>query len=165
MQIKSATHHHNFFMRNYYQHWSDTQMNNKFCQLYSYLFIDSNPGISNDRVFSTAHIYAILKRYESELKQFNAEEWERVILKNPLLHCPFCGLAGIAIQHEGIKKSDGSISMKGLWYVGCPDLNDEYCIRPSASWFADLREAVLNWNMRKNELITNNQNINIKVCI
>lgn len=162
MQIIAAAHHENFFLRNYYSFWNKTPMGDKFSDLYAYLFINKNPNISNDRIYAVPHIHAILKRHESELLTFDVSVWESTLCENKIKNCPFCGRPGIAFQHKGVQQKDGSVSLKDLWYVGCPDLEKQKCICPSASWFINIDEAIIYWEKRKEKKQINSPlNLNV----
>jgi hypothetical protein len=79
------------------------------------------------------------------------------LLEN-LPNCPFCGDRPTIIRHPGIWDGGTDIlnngRMHGLWSVGC---NEEFCesytgcIRPSASWYVSLEQAVAVWSMREDK--------------
>jgi hypothetical protein len=75
-----------------------------------------------------------------------------------LLDCPFCGGKAIIVRHPGTNW-DGKIkhhnvgAMHNCWYVGCPypffeDMSPHCEVKPAASWYANLDNAIGDWNRR-----------------
>ena len=74
--------------------------------------------------------------------------------------CPFCKRHATIVMHPGLNW-DGELGkgytvggMRGLWYVGCSFEffetveNKKWCeVKPAASWYASLEEAVNHWQM------------------
>lgn len=81
------------------------------------------------------------------------EQLDRLLEDLP--NCPFCGDKATIIRHPGIWDGGTKIlnngRMHGLWYVGCSeDFAESYtgCLRPAASWYVSLEEAVSIWKKR-----------------
>ena len=74
--------------------------------------------------------------------------------------CPFCGRQATIVMHPGLwyeKPPVNKGASHGLWYVGCSYNFFEgldagvvpMCeITPSASWYANLEDAIRHWNTR-----------------
>ena len=75
--------------------------------------------------------------------------------------CPFCGRQATIVMHPGnwnVKLPQQEGGMHKTWYVGCsyPFFegldNKPICeVKPSASWYADLDNAIKHWNFREND--------------